>query len=386
VRATHEDRIVIETDAGTVRELPVGYVAEHVEHAYCLTGHGMQGGTVEHGTVLASVRDLTKGWSYTALSRARGKTRLHIDASETTRALERDELGGADRPDRPDRAQVLARARAQMLIRDDEDLAITQLSARPAGGPDDRDLRAPAAPSPELGAELDERERDRPASVERLAALQDERARLVVQRAALPLAELRQLDAIAAERARVDEQRRDVATRLQALPEPTRLVLGRTRDPHAAERARLSAGVAAADQQLGALDTQAERIERALVRPAAVREEHAGLNRRISELEHDARQLRDELADRVVAARPAWARELLGERPEQYKRAEHWDHGVRDVARYRIEHHILDDIHGIGPEPADGDARGHWRDASRVLEQTQRRLGIAVDRDLHRER
>ena len=53
VRATLADRIVIETDAGIVRELPAGYVAEHVEHAYCLTAHGMHGGTVAHGTVVA---------------------------------------------------------------------------------------------------------------------------------------------------------------------------------------------------------------------------------------------------------------------------------------------------------------------------------------------
>jgi hypothetical protein len=40
VRATHKDRAVIQTDAGMVRDLPTGYVAEHVEYAYCLTGHG----------------------------------------------------------------------------------------------------------------------------------------------------------------------------------------------------------------------------------------------------------------------------------------------------------------------------------------------------------
>jgi hypothetical protein len=155
VRATHADRVVIETDAGSVRDLPAGYVAEHVEHAYCLTGHGMQGGTVEHAVVLASIRDLTKGWSYTALSRARAQTQLHIDASDTAAALERAELGGADRPDAPDRAQVLARARAQMLVRDDEDLALEQLPVRTAAGRvDDRQLHhAPAEVSAELGAE-----------------------------------------------------------------------------------------------------------------------------------------------------------------------------------------------------------------------------------------
>ena len=62
---------MIETDSHLIRELPAEYVAEHVEHAYALTGHGMQGATVEAAIVVASPRDLTAGWSYTALSRAR---------------------------------------------------------------------------------------------------------------------------------------------------------------------------------------------------------------------------------------------------------------------------------------------------------------------------
>ena len=390
VRATRPDRIVIETDAGIVRELPAGYVAEHVEHAYCLTGHGIQGGTVEHATVLASVRDLTKGWSYTALSRARGETRLHIDASDSTIVLQRSELGGADRQEPADRPQILARARAQMLVRDDEDLALEQLPVLPAAGRvDDRQLQhAPTAATAELGAEQAEQQRDHPINIQRLAALQDERQRLITQRAALPLTELRQLDAITAEHARVSGQRRDIDERLRALPEPAKSVLGRPRDPHAAQRARLTAGLAAADQQLDALQTQADRLQPIHGRAAAVREEHAGLQHRIGELEHDIRQLRDELAEREVAARPSWARDLFGERPEQYKRAEHWDRGVRDVARYRIEHHIPENVRGLGLEPAGGEARGRWRQADRVLEQTQRRLGVTVDRDrgLHHER
>jgi len=383
VRATHEDRVVIQTDAGSVRELPAGYVAEHVEHAYCLTGHGMQGATVEHATVLASSGDLTKGWSYTSLSRARGETRLHIDASDTQATLERAELGGADHAEPLDRAQILARARAQMMVRDDEDLAVEQLPMHPvAGGVDDRVLHSAAgAVSPELGAELAERQPDRSVTVERLVALQQQRSRLVAQRAGLPLAELRELDAIAGERERVSGQRRDLAERLQALAEPTRSLLGRPRDRHAAERARLTAGVAAADQQLAALDVQADRVARTLGSPAAIREEQAGFERRIGELEHDTRQLCDELAEREVAAQPAWARELFGEPPQQYKRAQQWDRGVRDVARYRIEHHVPNNTRGLGPEPSGGEARGHWHQAARVLEQTQRRLDVQVDRD-----
>jgi ATP-dependent exoDNAse (exonuclease V) alpha subunit len=54
IRHLDERGIVIETDAHLIRELPAGYVSEHVEHAYALTGHGMQGTTVEQATVVAS--------------------------------------------------------------------------------------------------------------------------------------------------------------------------------------------------------------------------------------------------------------------------------------------------------------------------------------------
>ena len=82
----HADRrgVVLETDAHTKWHLPASYVAEHVEHAYALIGHGMQGGTVEHAIVVASVGELTRGWSYTALSRARGETRLLVRAALPT--------------------------------------------------------------------------------------------------------------------------------------------------------------------------------------------------------------------------------------------------------------------------------------------------------------
>ena len=89
------------------------------------------------------MRDLTKGWSYTALSRARGTTRLHVDAAAVSaRVLEREEHAPT-RQGAADRAQVVARAAAQMIVRDDEDLAVSQLPVRPAPGrPDDRELHS----------------------------------------------------------------------------------------------------------------------------------------------------------------------------------------------------------------------------------------------------
>src|SRR4051794_2308245 len=145
VLETRELGLLIRTDAGATRTLPAAYVAEHVEHAYCLTGHGMQGGTVEHATVVAAPRALTRGWSYTALSRARQSTRLHIDgqdvASGTERGqgAERAELAPHDATREPlTRDQVLARVERRMTIRDDEDLAVTQLPTVSAPFPAER--------------------------------------------------------------------------------------------------------------------------------------------------------------------------------------------------------------------------------------------------------
>ncbi|MDQ8044932.1 MAG: MobF family relaxase, partial [Patulibacter sp.] len=78
IRAVHEDHVVLEVKHGVVRELPASYVAEHVEHAYALTGHGMQGSTVKWAGVVATPEHLTRGWSYTALSRAQETTMLFV--------------------------------------------------------------------------------------------------------------------------------------------------------------------------------------------------------------------------------------------------------------------------------------------------------------------
>jgi ATP-dependent exoDNAse (exonuclease V) alpha subunit len=133
VRHVDAAHVVIDTDSGLVRELSGSYAAEHLEHAYALTGHGMQGGTVETATIVASPHDLTAGWSYTALSRARGHTRLLV--YDERYAEERSEFAPADQVPATGRDELLARAARRMLERDDEDLAIEQLPG--AGRTDD---------------------------------------------------------------------------------------------------------------------------------------------------------------------------------------------------------------------------------------------------------
>jgi hypothetical protein len=125
VRHVAPARVVIDTDGGLVRELPAAYVREYVEHAYALTGHGMQGGTVQTAIVLAGPRDLSAGWSYTALSRARGETRLLVH--EENLGYKRSEFAPPDQTEKAARAELLARVERRMTERDDEDLAIEQL-------------------------------------------------------------------------------------------------------------------------------------------------------------------------------------------------------------------------------------------------------------------
>ena len=102
----------------------------------------MQGATVESAIVVARPGDLTAGWSYTALSRARGSTRLliHPDAHDR----DRSEFAPPGQPDRPTHPQLLDRIRQRMSERDSEDLALEQLPTpsehAPAGGPRDPDL------------------------------------------------------------------------------------------------------------------------------------------------------------------------------------------------------------------------------------------------------
>jgi conjugative relaxase-like TrwC/TraI family protein len=220
VRELDSHRVVIETDAGGIRELPAAYVDEHLEHAYALTGHSMQGGTVEQAIVLASPRDLTAGWSYTALSRARRETQiLIIDAHND----ERSEFApaGSGLSWQP----LLARVARRMRERDDEDLAIEQLGGR-------------YGEHPERAAERVE-SRVRPKARERLEDLE------------------RHVVSSLSQRARVVRE-------LQELPKPERNRFRGEHDPHAVDRAHLSSVLEAVERELQTALDEHRRLAGAL--------------------------------------------------------------------------------------------------------------------------
>ena len=371
VRHVDPVRVMVETDAGTVRALPADYVAEHVEHAYALTGHGMQGGTVEWAGVVAEPRDLTRGWSYTALSRARATTRLHVHGEQDERP---DDPG--ERGPRPafDRAAAVKRLAARMLVRDDEDLAVDQLPpVAQAGRADDQALRVTGGPIQDRAAEA---ATPAPAGRRELRVVTGELAQLQAQRAGLPLAALQRVERIDAELGQATGQREQLAQRLGALPTPGKSFMGRAKDDHAGERARLTAAVGAADQQLDAL-TRHRSVAVREVGPnlQEIRGERDGLDSQIEKLQRVRRGVRDDVADRELADRPRWLQDTLGAPPSGDAGRREWDQAARSLARYRVDEDLADDVPGVGPEPHDPDKRRDWQRVSADLARAQRRLG-----------
>jgi hypothetical protein len=372
IRHLDERGIVIETDAHLLRELPAGYVAEHVEHAYALTGHGMQGATVEQVTVVASPHDLSRGWSYTALSRARGDTRLLVRDSEAS-AAGREEYAPATRLSTSQRREVLTRVGRHMLARDDEDLAIDQLTV--AGRFDDPQLTHPAV-EPLLEQQAGRAEPLIVAPVTgTLGELHHQLERLRAQLTALPIVELGKLDALDT-RTRDLTERRDALRRdLDRLPAPREHRFGRTEDPHLVDRTRLSSALTGAEDKLEHTLTQHAALARELGDPAAIHEDRDGLTSAIDTLARQHTELRNELAEREVERRPEWARDALGERPDRSRDAERWDQAARTLARYRIKYEVGATGHPLGDRPVDAEQRHDYERAERARERLAQDLG-----------
>ena len=370
VRVVQASGIVIETDAHLVRDLPAGYVSEHVEHAYALTGHGMQGGTVEQAVVVARPHELTRGWSYTALSRARGQTRLLIDGSER-------ELGGREEiaPGRKqpvvERDRTLASVAAQMRVRDDEDLAIDQLVA---GRPDDPQLgRAPVEPLQQETAPPGERSREHTGRSD-LHELREQLERLRAQLASLPTRELAQLEDLELRTRELTERRDVLRERLAQLPEPRERRFTRFEDPQLVERTRVRSALAGAEDQLERALSEHATLNRALGNPHTVRQEREGLSTAIERLEREHSQQLDRHVERELAAPPRWAREALGERPEQRRDAERWDRAVEQIARYRIQYEIPQSGQLLGEPPSREPQQRDYERVNRAREQLAREL------------
>jgi len=122
--------MIVETDSGEPRALDADYVARHLQHAYALTAHGAQGTTVDWAGVIGRPADFSREWAYTALSRAKQQTTIHIISERSEHDRERDDYAPAE-PD-PEPEQTLQTLQRAMKRSESEPLAAERVGpARP---------------------------------------------------------------------------------------------------------------------------------------------------------------------------------------------------------------------------------------------------------------
>jgi conjugative relaxase-like TrwC/TraI family protein len=350
-----EKDVFVRTDAGAQRRLDAPYVAEHLQHAYALTAHTIQGATVEWAGVVGRPEDFTRNWSYTALSRAREPTDLFILDTPTERELDRAEIAPGHTRGLRDERTAIERLEAAMRCRDDEDLALDGLDA-------ERNHPQPAHAGPPAVA--------RPSVVE----LQAELTQLREHIGQYPEHLADQLHAARSAQAEAQRVADTARARVAELEQPARGVL-RRRAADSAERGwerqrlKLAEGeiAAAAERERNLADRLPDRAEWETER-RALRERAAEIDAQLSSLR------REHLA--VALERPApYLTEALGELPEKPRARRTWQQAATRIEAYRFDHAVIDARHALGPRPSDKHERTQWQRAHNDLERAQRDLG-----------
>jgi conjugative relaxase-like TrwC/TraI family protein len=147
----HTGDLTVITDAGQRRQLDANYVAEHLEHAYALTGHGAHGATVEWAGVIGRPAEFTREWSYTSCSRARGRTRVYVIAEATPGQRERE--GYAPPEPRRTTTEALDILTSAMRRREAEPLALDASEGPELPAAEPATSRVPLTELAEAGAE-----------------------------------------------------------------------------------------------------------------------------------------------------------------------------------------------------------------------------------------
>jgi ATP-dependent exoDNAse (exonuclease V) alpha subunit len=138
--------MLIETDTGELRVVDAAYAAKHLEHAYALTAHSAQGGTFEWAGVIGRPEEFTREWAYTALSRARRQTTLHVVMELPAREQEREDYA----PRAPERDLAAGRqAVANAMKRTETELLAIEVLGASASDPQRQRAPSPPTPPPE---------------------------------------------------------------------------------------------------------------------------------------------------------------------------------------------------------------------------------------------
>jgi len=362
------DRLIVQVDAGGPRELDAHYIDRHVQHAYALTGHGMQGGTVQWVAVIGQPEDFSRNWSYTALSRAREPMQIFVIDEPTRLQDQRAEIApAAGNEEHLDPLERLAR---RMRDRDDEDLALEQLEHAQRAEP------AAAATAAESAAEETHHddaavppppEKRQPFSpaLGRLDELDQQLARVhtVLQdpqiEDARTIASLNQtVGAVEAEQ-RHDQKPRGLRDRAA---HQTRT---REREQHL-ERLH---------EQRGQLLDRAPNPDTILARAEELRQ-------RQQRLAAERRQLRDQAIQEEIASQPPWLTETLSTEPDDARLRERWQKTAREISGHRIDQHITDPNIAV-------DDQGRDHAIRRAITDTRAALGLdqpGPEHDLGHER
>jgi conjugative relaxase-like TrwC/TraI family protein len=358
-----EKDLLVRTDAGAHRRLDAPYVAEHLQHAYVLTAHTMQGATVEWAGVVGRPEDFTRNWSYTALSRAREPTELFILDAPTERELDRAEIAPGQICGLGDERTPLERLEAAMRCRDDEDLAVDRL--------DTERRRGPARPEPTHAS----------GGVARpsVGELQAELAQLRERIGRHPEHFVDQLHAARSARAEAQRVADQARARITELEQPTRGVL-RRRAADSPERAFERQRLKLAEEEIAVVAERERNLADRVPDRTTWDAERGAFRERAAELEAQLSSRRREHL-RVALQRPApYLTEALGALPDQPRARRTWQQAATRIEAYRFDHALTDARDALGPPPADTRQRTHWQHAGHDLLRAQRDLGRRIDR------
>ncbi|MGZ6575038.1 MAG: ATP-dependent DNA helicase [Solirubrobacteraceae bacterium] len=348
----NEKEMLVRTDGGAQRRLDAPYVAEHVQHAYALTAHTIQGATVEWAGVVGRPEDFTRNWSYTALSRAREPTELFILDTPTEREIDRAEIAPGQAHGLRDERTPIERLATAMRQRDDDDLALDRL---------DECSRGPAHREPAIA---------RPSVIELQAELTQLHERIGHYPEHL-------VDQLHAARSAQGEARRvadDARARIAALVQPARGVLGRRR-VDSAERGWERQRLKLAEGEIAAAAERERNLASSIPDRTAWEAERGLLRERAAELEAQLSSRRREHL-RVALELPApYLTGALGALPDQARARRTWQQAATRIEAYRFDHAVTDISNALGPPPSDTRARAQWQRAHHDLQRAQRDLG-----------
>ena len=363
-----EKDLVVRTDAGAQRRLDAPYVAGHLQHAYALTAHTLQGATVEWAGVVGRPEDFTRNWSYTALSRAREPSELFIVDTPTDRELDRTEIAPGQPAELRDQRTPIERLQTSMRQRDDEDLALDRIDIERDDTPSHLEPvhdRLPAEPAIA-----------RPSVLELQAELTQLRARI----GQYPEHLVDQLHA--ARNAHADAQRvaDSARARIADLDQPARGKLGRRRAADSAEGRLQRQRLKLAEGEIAAAAERERNLTSSLPDQAAWEAERRALRERAAELNAQLSSRRSEHL-RVALERPAgYLTDALGAPPDQPRARRSWQQAATRIEAYRFDHAVTDTHHPLGSPPSDKHERAHWQRAHHDLQRAQRDLGQRIRR------